>query len=118
MIVIRDFRSSDSTSLWDVFFSAIHEVAAADYSAEQLDAWAPSWPDLTKWALRMEGIRPFIAEIDGRVVGYADVQPTGYIDHFFVSAAPARRGALSPLMGRIHERAVQRRVRRLFADVS
>ena len=33
----------------------------------------------------MQALRPLVAEEDGRVVGYADLQASGYIDHFFVS---------------------------------
>lgn len=119
MIRIRDFQSSDAPSLWNVFYSAIHQIACADYTAEQLEAWATSQtPDLAKWAVRMEGIKPFVAEIDGQIVGYADLQPSGYIDHFFVSALAARKGVGSALMRHIHERAEQWRLSRLFSDVS
>ena len=117
-MLIREFRPDDAPALWGVFFSAIHELAAADYSPEQLDAWAPAEPDAVKWAERMAGIKPFVAEIDGHIVGYADVQGDGYIDHFFVAAGAARRGVGSELMQRIHNEATARRISRLYADVS
>jgi hypothetical protein len=41
----------------------------------------------------MQGIRPFVAEDEGHIVGYADIQPSGYIDHFFVAGGHARRYA-------------------------
>ena len=117
-MIVRLFQPRDAQALWDVFYSAIHQTAAADYTAEQLNAWAPIIPDPAQWALRMEGINPFVCEIDGRIVGYADLQPTGYIDHFFVSATAGQQGVGSALMCRIHERASEQRVRRLFSDVS
>lgn len=80
---IRRYRPDDAPALWDVYYSAIHQVAATDYSQEQIDAWAPSDFDPSKWAERMRGIAPFVAERDGTIIGYADVQPNGYIDHFF-----------------------------------
>lgn len=116
--IVRAFQSQDAPALWDVFYSAIRQTAAADYTAEQLDAWAPATPDPARWALRMEGLQPFVCEIGGRIVGYADLQPTGYIDHFFVSPGAGRRGVGSALMRRIHESAAEQRVRRLFSDVS
>ena len=42
--------------------------------------------------------KPFVAEIEGQIVGYADLQEDGYIDHFFVSGSMARRGVGSALM--------------------
>ena len=53
-----------------------------------------------------------------RIVGYADLQPSGYIDHFFVSGADARRGVGRALMQRIHARAAELQLAQLFADVS
>lgn len=117
-MLIRRFQSADAPALWSVFYSAIHELACADYSPEQLEAWAPREPDADKWAARMEGIQPWVAEIDGRIAGYADLQADGYIDHFFVAAAAARRGVGTALMRRIHDTASQRGIRRLYCDVS
>ena len=117
-MLIREFQPADTPALWGVFYSAIHELAAADYTPEQLEAWAPAEPDAAKWAARMAGIQPFVAEIDGRIVGYADLQADGYIDHFFVAAAAARQGVGSALMQRIHDEASARRISRLYADVS
>jgi putative acetyltransferase len=116
--LIRSFTEADAAALWAVYYSAIHETAAADYTAEQIDAWAPAEFDLSRWTERMRGISPFVAERNGEVVGYADLQPTGYIDHFFVSAAVNRRGIGSLLMQRILETAQSRGMESLFADVS
>jgi putative acetyltransferase len=43
---------------------------------------------------------------------------SGYIDHFFVAGAYARRGVGNALMEAIHREARQRGLRELFADVS
>lgn len=50
-------------------------------------------------------MQPFVAEQGGEIVGYADVQPNGYIDHFFVSGRHARQGIGQRLMQRIHQEA-------------
>ncbi len=102
---IRRFRIGDATALHDVFFSAIHQIAARDYSPEQINAWAPLEVDPTIWSARLRGIDPFVVEAYGQILGYADVQSTGYIDHFFVSALHSRRGVGRLLMNRIHEEA-------------
>ncbi len=115
---IRPFRSRDAAQLWDVFYAAVHQLACGDYSAEQLAAWAPAEHDPEQWARRMERIRPFVAERAGRIVGYADVQANGYIDHFFVAPAAARSGVGTALMRRIHERAAELGLTRLYSDVS
>ncbi|HEY8601286.1 MAG TPA: GNAT family N-acetyltransferase [Thermomicrobiales bacterium] len=115
---IREFRAGDEPALREVFFSAIHGTAAADYTPEQVDAWAPAEFDRERWAERMRGIAPFVAEEDGRIVGYADVQGDGYIDHFFVAATAGRRGVGSALMRMIHATAAERGITALYSNVS
>jgi len=117
-VSIREFEPADAPALWGIFFSSIRQLAAADYSPEQIAAWAPAEVDPEKWAARMRGIWPFVAEVAGQPVGYADLQPNGYIDHFFVSPAVARRGVGTALMRRIHDQAKRQQLGRLFADVS
>lgn len=117
-MIIREFRIGDEPDLHQVFLSAVHEVAIRDYSLEQVAAWAPRSVDPDLWADRMRGIAPFVAEHEGKPVAYADVQPSGYIDHFFVSGPFARKGVGSRLMARIHEEATLKGMRLLTSDVS
>lgn len=115
---IRDFRVGDETALHDVFHSAIHRIAPADYTPEQIAAWAPDAFDRETWTARMRAIRPFVVDDDGEIVGYADLQPSGYIDHFFVSGSHPRRGIGSMLMKHILEAAEVRGIAELTSDVS
>jgi putative acetyltransferase len=115
---IRDFRIGDEATLYHVLHSAVHRVAARDYTPEQLNAWAPPEPEHEAWMLKMRALRPFVAEIDGVIAGYADLQPSGYIVHFFVSADFPRRGVGRMLMDRIHEKASHLGVTALTSDVS
>ena len=118
MITLRDFRPGDEPALRAVFESAIHEVARRDYTQQQVDAWAPRDFDPGPWAKRMQGIAPFVAEREGQVVAYADVQANGYIDHFFVSAKAGKQGVGGLLMRRIHERAAELGIAVLTSEVS
>jgi putative acetyltransferase len=115
---IRPFRIGDEESLYQVFYSAIRLVAVRDYTAQQVEAWAPDDPDMRTWAERMQSIRPFVAEIGGEAVAYADLQSSGYIDHFFVSGRHQRQGLGRALMNRIHRQAADVALRGLYADVS
>ena len=38
---IRDFIIGDEKALYEVFQSAVHELAIQYYTAEQINAWAP-----------------------------------------------------------------------------
>ena len=115
---VRDFTFGDEPALQAVFYSAVHTTAASDYTPAQLDTWAPDRPDMERWTVQMRAIRPFVVEEEGRIVGYADLQVNGYIDHFYVSGTNARRGVGRILMDRIHTRAQELKLTRLFSDVS
>ena len=54
----------------------------------------------------------------GALAGFADLQATGYIDHFFVAPAFARQGVARLLMSHIHVQAAARGITQLHADVS
>lgn len=115
---IRNFQVGDEPALWAVRYSSVHQLARADYTEEQCRAWTPADRDPAEWATKIQSIRPFVAEQGGRIVGYADLQPSGYIDHFFVAGDSARRGVGSALMRHIHDDAAARDIAELYSEVS
>lgn len=116
---IRSFRPGDAPALRSVFHAAVHHLTSSHYSAEQRAAWAPAEHDAAQWAARMQANQPFVAEAKGgAVAGFADLQPSGYIDMFFVAPAFARQGVGHALMAHIHAQAAQRGLVRLWANVS
>ncbi len=117
-IHIRRFDPGEEPALFKIFHSAIHLIAILDYTKVQVDAWAPRDLDVGLWAARIRGINPFVAEINGEVVGYADVQRNGYIDHFFVSGLHPRQGIGRALMATLHSEAARLGVTELTSDVS
>lgn len=117
-MLIRPFQPDDAPALWAVFHSSVHQLARQHYSAAQLQAWAPADYDAAQWAERLRANRPWVAEWDGAMAGFADLQPSGYIDHFFVAGAYAGRGVGRALMAQLHLAAGQAGMARLWADVS
>ena len=115
---IRRFQPGEELALFEVFYSAIHLIARNDYSEQQLNAWAPSDLDRELWVNRINGINPFVAEIDDKPVGYADVQPSGYIDHFFVSGKHPRQGVGKALMEVLHSESKRLSITELTSNVS
>ena len=115
---IRRYRPADARALFAVFHSAVHVTARHDYRADQLHAWAPKDMDPVAWAEHMERIKPFVAQIGQMPVGYADVQPNGCIDHFFVSGLHARRGIGRALMQAIETEAMRLGIGELWSHVS
>lgn len=66
----------------------------------------------------MQKLDPFVAIVDGEIVGYADVQNSGYIDHFYVAGSHPRRGVGTQLMAVLHEEARRLGLAELTSNVS
>lgn len=115
---LRRFREGDEAALQRVFHSAIHVGAVRDYAPEQLNAWAPAQMDAAKWLPFMRELNPWIVEDGGEILAYADIQPTGYIDHFYVAGAHQRRGIGSTLMRALVAEAKTSRMVEIFSHVS
>ncbi|MDJ0710936.1 MAG: GNAT family N-acetyltransferase [Woeseiaceae bacterium] len=115
---IRRFRTGDEAILRTLFFDTIRNVNRRDYTEEQVRAWAPEDYEPEHWAHRMRELNPFVCEVDGEIAGYADLQSSGYIDHFFVSKNFQRRGVGTSLFERIEAEARARQLKELSADVS
>lgn len=115
---IRPFHEADAPALRAVFESSVHTLAAPYYTPAERTAWAPSEHDAAQWAERMRMLQPFVAELEGRIAGFADLQATGYIDMFFVAGDCGGRGVARALMARIEASAHERGIGILFAHVS
>ena len=46
---IRRYEPDDLSQITALFYDTVHAVNAADYSPEQLDAWADGAPDRDRW---------------------------------------------------------------------
>jgi len=82
---VRRFRSGDEPALFAVHRSAIERIASRDYTPEQIRAWLPEDEQLEAWAQKVRVLTPFVACNGEEIVGYADLQADGLIDHFYVS---------------------------------
>ena len=116
MISIRTYKEGDERGTWEVFYSSIHKVCVNDYNPEQIEAWAPEALDPNIWNSKIQSIKPFIATIDGNIIGYADLQKSGLIDHFFVHGDYQRLGVGLALMNTIIKNNKDHKI--LFSEVS
>ncbi len=118
---IRPYATGEEDILLAIFQSAVHGLASGDYTAEQIEAWAPSKVSdefRKQWAYCIQANQPWVVDIDGKQVAFADLQASGYIDHFFVAAKFAGQGIGTALMHHLQEQAICRDILTLSAHVS
>ncbi len=118
VLTIRLYKESDAEALWDLHFYTIRNINIQDYSQDQVEAWAPERADLSVWKSVMENLSPFVAEINGEIVGYTDLQPKGLIDHFFCRHDYQGQGVGKALMTHVLNIGKQRGLERFYSEVS
>ena len=118
MIIIRPLHADDAPQLLRLFKETIRQVNAADYSPAQIAAWAPDEISEADWAARFSGRFVVVAEAEGDIAGFAELERDGRIDRFYVSATHQGLGVGRALLAALVEHAEQVGIARLSADVS
>jgi putative acetyltransferase len=117
-IPVRDFRPSDVEAFVEIFRSAVRLVARRDYTEEQTIAWAPDEIDTSGWEAHYAGRQTFVAEIDGRPVGFTDLEPDGHLNMLYVHASYQRQGVASALLRALEGAASRQGMRRVYTEAS
>ena len=94
---IRPYRPEDCRALAELFYGTVHTVNARDYALEQLDAWASGEVDLRAWDGSFRAHTTLVAEAQGQIVGFADMDKRGYLDRLYVHRDHQRQGVAAAL---------------------
>ena len=119
---IRRFRETDTAQLCDIYYNAIHNVNSANYTADELEAWAPSnsynVESYAKDTARWSEIMPFVATQGSTALGFAELEEAGHINCFFVHHEHQGRGAGKMLLEACEDEAKRLGYDKIFAEVS
>ena len=104
-VTLRPYRPGDCPALAALFYETVHTVNAAHYTPAQLDAWAPACgPDLAAWDKSFRAHRTLVAELDGRLAGFGDLDPAaGYLDRLYVHKDLQGRGVATALCNALEQ---------------
>lgn len=89
---IRRYHSFDCKELTELFYNTVHRVNAKDYTKEQLNVWASGKVDLQRWDQSLQEHFSVVAVENKVIVGFGDIDKTGYLDRLFVHADYQGRG--------------------------
>ncbi|MDZ8187231.1 MAG: GNAT family N-acetyltransferase [Nostoc sp. ChiSLP02] len=101
-----------------LFYDTIHEINIADYTQEQVDAWAPKDMDYEVWHNRLQTKLPYIAEENGEIFGFAELEADGHINCFYCHSKYQGKGIGSQLLSHIENSAKLQGIKRLYAEAS
>ena len=115
---IRRYEPEDLGQITALFYDTVHAVNAADYAPEQLDAWADGAPDLDRWNGSLLAHHSLVAvEGEDLIVGFGDIDGTGYLDRLYVHKDRQGLGIATALCDRL-ERAVDAPVITTHASIT
>lgn len=100
---LREYDSNDCKEITELFYHTVHTVNAKDYTEEQLNVWATGSVDEEKWNQSLLEHDSVVAVEDGMIVGFGDVDKTGYLDHLYVHADWQGRGIATAICDRLEE---------------
>ncbi len=102
-MLLRHYQPSDCKILADLFYHTVHIVNTKDYSDEQINAWADGNIDLKMWNDSLLSHYTVIAEIDDIIVGFGDIDKTGYLDRLFVHYDYQSQGIATAICGELEK---------------
>ena len=94
---LRKYRTSDCEHLAELFYQTVHSVNAQDYTKEQLDAWASGTVDLKEWDRVFLSHHTVVAVEDHEIVGFGDMDDSGYLDRLYVHKDHQHEGIASAI---------------------
>ena len=101
MLSIRAYCPDDCEKLAELFYQPVHTVNARDYTKEQLDVWATGTVDPVQWNASFLKHQTLVAVLDGRIVGFGDMDASGYLDRLYVSKDYQRKGVATAICDRL-----------------
>ena len=108
MFTLRAYREDDCAGYARLFYDTIHKINIADYTQRQVDAWADGHVDLEGWNQSFLSHHTITAEEDGLIVGFGDIDDSGYLDRLYVHFEHQRRGISTAICDELEAYAARR----------
>lgn len=108
-MILRRYQSADCESLAKLFYETVHQVNKRDYTEEQLSAWATGRVDLSAWDRSLSSHRSLIAIEGDHIVGFGDMDKTGYLDRLYVHKDHQGKGIASAICDALEKKRRKRK---------
>lgn len=96
-MIVRKYEPSDCKHLAELFYETVHTVNAKDYTEEQLNVWATGNVDLEAWNESFLEHYTVVAVENDIIVGFGDMDETGYLDRLYVHKDYQNRGVATKI---------------------
>ena len=117
-MLIRNYNRTDAAAITRLFYETVRYVNLRDYSEQQVRAWAPAVPDPQIWHSRMSERCTLVAEENGQIIAFAELESDGHLDMFYCRKDAIRRGVGRSLYGAVELKAIELGLEHIFTDAS
>ena len=101
---IREYKSSDCNEIADLFYNTVHFINSKDYTEDQLNVWATGNIDIDEWNKSFFNNYTLIAEENGIIIGFGDIDDKGYLDRLYVHKNYQNIGVATALCDRLEKK--------------
>ncbi len=115
---LRAYQSSDLPALGQLFYQTVHIVNAKDYTPEQLQAWAPAPIAPASWHETFLHTFTQIAIFQNEIVGFGNIEQTGYLDCLYVHHAHQSCGIATAICDKLEQYVMQQGVQQITVHAS
>lgn len=116
---LREYTPEDLPEIAELFYETVHAVNIRDYTKKQIEVWAGKEGRLKERGAFFETLYTIVAvHEDGRVIGYGNIDKTGYLDHLFVHKDFQRRGIATAICGQLEAHAKAGDIRTITVHAS
>lgn len=98
MIQVRRFREGEEESLRQLCQETTRLVNVNEYGKNLVEIWALRLKNRADWKERIKYKNPFVAEINGEIVGFAELTKKGNISAFYSHHLWQKKGVGSALL--------------------
>ena len=94
---LRAYTSADCAEMAKLFHETVHTINARDYTEPELNAWSSGNLDLEAWDQSFLRHSTLVAVDGEKIIGFADMDETGYLDRLYVHKDHQNEGVATAL---------------------
>jgi GNAT superfamily N-acetyltransferase len=113
-ISIRPYVLSDGLQVGQLIYDTVRSINLKDYSRHQVETWAP---DPLIYSV-VEDSHAFVAENNGKILGFGNITSDGYLHRFYVHRDFQNQGIGSILLETLEAKARILGLQEIFTEAS
>ena len=115
---IRRYKLDDCSEIYKLYYNTVRTVNLKDYTKEQVEAWAPAGDNPDDWGKVFLDSYAVVAELDNKIVGFGNIDNTGYLDMLYVHADYQGMGIASSILLELEKYALDNSIKTITTYAS